>query len=124
MLSLPKWLYKINLKFNQTFSSAFSNAKQQSIKMRNLKKLLPLFAFVLGLGLVFTQSAFKAPEQTDIYVETQDGYRLKSTQSGFCSVEALNHCEYLFTGTDPENPADYTPVADPSNDNTAWIAIP
>ena len=26
--------------------------------MKNLKKLLPLFAFVLGLGLVFTQSAF------------------------------------------------------------------
>ncbi len=28
--------------------------------MKNLKKLLPLFAFVLGLGLVFTQSAFKS----------------------------------------------------------------
>lgn len=26
--------------------------------MKNLKKLLPLFAFVLGIGLVFTQSAF------------------------------------------------------------------
>ncbi len=26
--------------------------------MKNLKKLLPVFAFVAGLGLVFTQSAF------------------------------------------------------------------
>lgn len=28
--------------------------------MKNLRKLLPIFAFVLGLGLVFTQSAFKS----------------------------------------------------------------
>lgn len=28
--------------------------------MKNLKKLLPVFALVLGLGLVFTQSAFKS----------------------------------------------------------------
>jgi len=28
--------------------------------MKNLKKLLPAFALVVGLGLVFTQSAFKA----------------------------------------------------------------
>ncbi|MBC7616976.1 MAG: hypothetical protein H7202_12995 [Pedobacter sp.] len=32
--------------------------------MRNLKKLLPLFAFVLGLGLVFTQSAFTGKSAT------------------------------------------------------------
>ena len=28
--------------------------------MKNLKNLLPILAFVLGIGLVFTQSAFKS----------------------------------------------------------------
>ena len=32
--------------------------------MKNLKNLLPLFAFVLGIGLVFTQSAF-TPKSTE-----------------------------------------------------------
>ncbi|MEJ5994391.1 DUF6520 family protein [Pedobacter sp. Du54] len=33
--------------------------------MKNLKKLLPIFAFILGLGLVFTQSAFKSTTATE-----------------------------------------------------------
>jgi hypothetical protein len=33
--------------------------------MKNLKKLLPIFAFVLGVGLVFTQSAFKGVKLTE-----------------------------------------------------------
>jgi hypothetical protein len=33
--------------------------------MKNLKKLLPIFAFVLGIGLVFTQSAFKGVKLTE-----------------------------------------------------------
>lgn len=32
--------------------------------MKNLKKLLPAFAFVLGLGLVLTQSAFTGKSTT------------------------------------------------------------
>lgn len=39
--------------------------------MNNLKKLLPLFAFVLGIGLVFSQSAFKA--KTTMYGKTLVG---------------------------------------------------
>lgn len=35
--------------------------------MKNLKKLVPVFALVLGLGLVFTQSAFKASKTTMTY---------------------------------------------------------
>ena len=33
--------------------------------MKNLRKLLPLFALVLGIGLVFTQSAFKSTTTTE-----------------------------------------------------------
>lgn len=40
--------------------------------MKNLKKLLPVFALVLGLGLVFTQSAFKA-KTGDMYGKTYSG---------------------------------------------------
>lgn len=32
--------------------------------MRNLKNLLPVFALILGVGLVFTQSAFTAKTNT------------------------------------------------------------
>jgi len=32
--------------------------------MKNLKNLLPLFALILGLTIVFTQSAFTSPSKT------------------------------------------------------------
>ena len=35
--------------------------------MKNLRKLLPLFALVLGIGLVFTQSAFTVKSTTPTY---------------------------------------------------------
>lgn len=35
--------------------------------MKNLKKLIPVAAFVLGIGLVFTQSAFKSASSLKTY---------------------------------------------------------
>lgn len=43
--------------------------------MKNSKNLLPLAAIVLGLGLVFTQSAFKSPVKqstTELMYQYQD----------------------------------------------------
>lgn len=46
-------MFKIN------FFVCFFKSKTAVTDMKNFRKLIPLFALVLGLGLVFTQSAFK-----------------------------------------------------------------
>ncbi len=63
-MTLPTKVAKINFKPLPTFSAVFSNATKRSIMMKNLKLVLPLFAIILGLGLVFTQSAFQVSNKS------------------------------------------------------------
>lgn len=77
--------------------------------MKNLKKLLPVFAFVLGLGLVFTQSAFTTKTTSGEYGLYQGvWYDYNGTPpSGkkFICDGFTGNCTSLFTGdpNDPEN---------------------
>lgn len=41
--------------------------------MKNLKNLLPLFAMIIGLGLVFSQSAFKSSKNKAILTYRYNG---------------------------------------------------
>ncbi|SFH19451.1 DUF6520 family protein [Pedobacter insulae] len=65
--------------------------------MKNLKKLLPAFALVVGLGLVFTQSAFKAEKTSYTYyrvggewVAAIPGYSCNEAETEICS-EVFDH---------------------------------
>ncbi|MGF1924965.1 MAG: DUF6520 family protein [Bacteroidia bacterium] len=74
--------------------------------MKNLKKLLPVFAFVLGLGLVFTQSAFigKSAEPTHyntnpsptgppVWVELEEGMVIGTEEGEFsCDENSQRVC--------------------------------
>ncbi len=84
--------------------------------MKNLKKFLPLFAFVVGLTLVFTQSAFKAsspsfdewgqytgPDTEEL--EHGKWYKpnaLPSEDLKAICIDDIDPCRYQFNG-DPNN---------------------
>ncbi len=90
--------------------------------MKNLKKFLPLFAFVLGLGLVFTQSAFKSvdkqltkewgfDENLGVWVDLND---LPIDATGTtCDEITLDPCTYIFNDTiDPNEEVDPISMAE------------
>jgi hypothetical protein len=72
---MPTSVAAIILNFKPTFSAVFSTATKQHNTMRNFKNLLPLIAIILGLGLVFSQSAFKSgvkQSKTEVMFQYQD----------------------------------------------------
>lgn len=79
--------------------------------MKNLKKLLPIFALVLGFGLVFTQSAFKSV-QKNTPVEYQytsnsnleedmqdiDNWEVVDEETPSCPSGSVKPCRYSYDG--------------------------
>lgn len=98
--------------------------------MKNLKNLLPLFAMIIGLGLVFTQSAFKAKKDTLYWfqVDTSTGaistYLGNEEPGGDCaSDEVLNPtCSVAFEETDLQDPGQPTsPISNVNSDPMSKI---
>lgn len=86
--------------------------------MKNLKKFIPVFAFVLGIGLVFTQSAFKNATSTTTnwyLIDENTGVLDPSHQvidpQEFCDEGQNKFCarEYNVSGGVPTTPTT-TPV--------------
>ncbi|RZK26471.1 MAG: hypothetical protein EOO43_02735 [Flavobacterium sp.] len=94
--------------------------------MKNLKNLLPLFALVLGLGLVITQSAFKPVKSESTtghyYILSEDGneysyYGINSPNDGLCDAGPSDACYIRLEGeymtpfapeNKPETPSEYS----------------
>lgn len=71
--------------------------------MKNLKKLLPLFALILGFGLVFTQSAFKptANPQNHQYAKNVNGEWIEIDDETYVCNESDDICKGTFSYSNP-----------------------
>lgn len=65
--------------------------------MKNLKLVLPALALILGLGIVFTQSAFKTPKKT-----TYEYFKYNGTTFDETNYRNISNWEHV---TDPEAPS-------------------
>ncbi|MCY1515164.1 hypothetical protein D9M68_497400 [compost metagenome] len=126
VLHLPQWcLYNLNFKL-KLFRLLFQMQNSSPIKMKNLKKWLPVLALILGLGLVMTQSAFK-PSKKDMVeygkIQTVSGIEWVNL-SGLTYVDPFNdleedqytcdeieneYCTAFFDVNDPPQPNDLDP---------------
>ena len=93
--------------------------------MKNLKKLLPIFAFVLGIGLVFTQSAFTTKTTSGEYgLYGGHWYDYNGTPpSGkvFICEGTENTCTYIFQGDPNDIENTETPV--PTNKVGEFLVV-
>lgn len=79
--------------------------------MKNSKKLLPVLALVLGLGLVFTQSAFKSVQKSapveyqytsnsNLEQDMQDigNWEVVDEETPSCATGTAKPCRYSYDG--------------------------
>jgi len=100
--------------------------------MKNLKLVLPALALILGLGIVFTQSAFKGKTKTPVVYEYTsnshlpadikdiDNWEVADLETPSCGEAGELVCRYQFEGdmTDFQNYLEApTTIATDINDN-------
>ena len=79
--------------------------------MKNSKKLLPVLALVLGLGLVFTQSAFTkgkvntpvvyqyiSNSSTEAAMKDIDNWQIVDSETPSCTSGEAKPCRFVYDG--------------------------
>jgi hypothetical protein len=87
--------------------------------MKNLKNLVPVFAIVLGLGLVVTQSAFKPTTDTvwvfdgDQLSEAQDASQYHvDMEAPSCEIGSSLPCKVISDGSSSTSVQDFQDYLD------------
>jgi hypothetical protein len=97
--------------------------------MKNLKNLVPVFAIVLGLGLVVTQSAFK-PTTDTVWVfdgasladvEDADFYHVELEEEPTCDEGTTRPCKIVSIGSSSTDKNDFQDYLDITFDSPQEI---